>query len=235
MSAIFDRRHQYSRSGLPLAGGGSASERKSHFQVMENARKSGYVNVSRRARPLLRFTDAGEQYLSALAGIECMASSRRLMQQIAALTDAGDTNTGFVLWHDLAGSESPSRLIRTAMPRLVRDQLESHSDGDGMVGFKISELGRDALCSHRKVAAAVCRNRTLQPSIFILTRITPRLMSGKAGRSMRRHSRSHWAAVVGLSELRANEYRQQSQNEIQKSCAAGRRRCSSKRCRCLVA
>jgi hypothetical protein len=151
--AVHERQLQYRESGLALRGGGSAKGRQQHSRRLAEARKAGLLTTKGRTHPTVKLTDLAENALSSLTARYRLTEVWPLLELVAAITEAGCTNLGFVSETDIIGaadyddvtSAELATLENQALPLLSRGWLASNSDVQGRVGYAITATGRKAL------------------------------------------------------------------------------------------
>lgn len=151
-AALFDRREDYRRTGLPIVRGGLAADRVSGSKLMNELRRAGLVETQGGTSLTVRLTDLGDWYGQAITPNDAIELTWPLFGCVAALQDAGFDNEGFVSETFLVSKEydQVEKLeLLTLEDRLGfylrRGWLASQSDSRGRIGYSVTAEGREVL------------------------------------------------------------------------------------------
>jgi hypothetical protein len=148
-SAIWERRAEYLRRGLPVVGGGSPAERQRHSRAMKRAKSAGLIKITGRTmHTRVRLTPAAEESLSALTACYSVRDSWPLLELMAQFAEIPGTTCETDIigkGYDEVTSRDLADVEHRALPLLARDWLASNSDSEGRVDYFITPAGRAAL------------------------------------------------------------------------------------------
>jgi len=154
LCSVAESRQLFGRSGVPFAAGGSMAERQAAGRLLASLATLGLATVYSATwrRIGVSLTDRGDLWIRGLSGGYTPSEAWTILRQILKLTDAGCVNAGHVSESDILGvgydkltSQELVDLEHRCIPLLVRGWLTSSCDGDGRVGYSITDLGRTAL------------------------------------------------------------------------------------------
>jgi hypothetical protein len=147
-AAVAERRQRYLAGlGVPFLIGGSGPERyRAHSELSKCIAAGWLVSVGSGKGRCCSLTLEGEQHIAPLVARQVVGEAEpwTALEAVAAFTRDGTTNAGHVLEVDLVGIDYDHDDVRK-LPLLVAGWLDSSSDSQGRIGYRLTPSGRDAL------------------------------------------------------------------------------------------
>jgi hypothetical protein len=152
VTAVYERRHEYQRSGVPLVGGGTGAERVAAWRDRHDL--AGLAELrSNRGRVYAKLVDAVDWQLRAACGLFGYGPMLTAIQRILDVEATGHvTGSGIaeiaLLGMDGWSTENTAPLFgleEALLPALTRGYVTSHSDTLAHVGYYLTDSGRQFL------------------------------------------------------------------------------------------
>jgi hypothetical protein len=156
-AAVAERRQRYLAGlGVPFLIGGSGPERyRAHSELSKCIAAGWLVSVGSGKGRCCSLTLEGEQHIAPLVARQVVGEAEpwTALEAVAAFTAEGTVNAGFVCEVDCIGIDYDHpdvrklllRLEDAVLPLLVAGLLDSSSDSQGRIGYRLTPAGRDAL------------------------------------------------------------------------------------------
>jgi len=156
-AAVAERRALFALRGIPLVGGGSATDRKSFERQLSGLAAAGLLEINRtRSRSVFgKFTPGGDDVARTMFPSSRVDEAWPHMERLRAVEIAfgAKSNAGFIAEHDViepdkidgADSRPFLDLEDSLLPLLARGYVESYGDAVGRIGYRTTTSGRAAL------------------------------------------------------------------------------------------
>jgi hypothetical protein len=147
-AAIMEKRQDYPGCGVPLIVKGDGTQRLAGERELRALEKGGFIRLHfERKRIGCSFTHFGDDYTRSLTAGDTARATHHLMKRMTTAQKSG-TNAGFVLETDILKTSydkvSSAQLValeNMLLPLLHRGWVESHSDGEGRIGYRVTPVG----------------------------------------------------------------------------------------------
>lgn len=147
--AVWERRAEYRRQGVPAIGRGSDTERKRYSRLLTGLQDAGLLTLSGNTRGFrAQLTERGEVLARALVASYDAWQSWPLLRLVDLVTDTyGKASEFYILgkWPPAATGKDAARLEIAMAPLLSRGWIDANSDIKGHVGYSLTSAGRAAM------------------------------------------------------------------------------------------